>query len=178
MLGDELEVFTVSKEIEFDAGHRVPNHKSKCRNPHGHRYRLRVTITGDIVTTSGASDEGMLADFGDLKTFMTEKVHDVLDHGFVAYDDDKQMLIALGEASEGDMSSPGHEYWQIVDHDSGEENRFGWKVIVVPFVPTAENLAKWCWGQLEESVQSLGFQMSLVELWETPTSLATYMRYQ
>jgi 6-pyruvoyl-tetrahydropterin synthase len=49
-----------------------------------------------------------------------------------------------------------------------------WKVIVVPFIPTAENLAKWCWDQIKERVESIGFKMSLVELWETPTSLATY----
>lgn len=167
-------MYTVSKEIEFDAGHRVPNHKSKCRNPHGHRYRLRVTITGSVVTTPGASDEGMLADFGDLKTFMTYGVHDVLDHGFIVHEDDRTMLMALGEASEGDMSTPGHEYWQIVDYEQGEANRFGWKVIVVPFIPTAENLAKWCWDQMKERVESIGFKMYLVELWETPTSLATY----
>jgi 6-pyruvoyltetrahydropterin/6-carboxytetrahydropterin synthase len=141
--------YTVSKEIEFDAGHRVPNHKSKCRNPHGHRYRLRVTIAGDLVSIPGASSEGMLADFGDLKIWMMYNVHDILDHGFVVYDRDLAMLTSL-------------------DTDSS------WKVIVVPFIPTAENLAKWCWDQLKKDIEAMGFKMELVELWETPTSLATY----
>lgn len=167
-------MYSVSKEIEFDAGHRVPNHKSKCRNPHGHRYRVRVTIAGEIVDTPGASDEGMLADFGDLKTLMTAYVHDILDHGFIVHEDDREMLFGLGEASDGSMSSPGHEYWQIVDRENGEENRFGWKVIVVPFIPTAENLAKWVWDQLAVGIKQMGFRLYLVELWETPTSLATY----
>lgn len=147
-----MNIYTVSKEVEFDAGHRVPNHKSKCRNPHGHRYRLRVTIAGEIVQTPGASDEGMLADFGDLKTLMTTKVHDVLDHGFIMYEGDEKMIGAF---------------------DYGDD---GFKVIRVPFVPTAENLAKWCWDQLGDSVQQMGFDLALVELWETPTSLATYAR--
>jgi 6-pyruvoyltetrahydropterin/6-carboxytetrahydropterin synthase len=150
---DVVEVYTVSKEVEFDAGHRVPNHKSKCRNPHGHRYRLRVTITGELVTAGGASDEGMLADFGDLKGIMTEKVHDVLDHGFIMYSGDtitKMMFAAVNDT---------------------------FKVIVVPFIPTAENLAKWCWDQLEADVRTMGFELQLIELWETPTSLATYARY-
>jgi len=144
-------MYTVSKEIEFDAGHRVPNHKSKCRNPHGHRYRLRVTIAGELITNAGASDEGMLADFGDLKTIMTEKVHDVLDHGFIVHEDDRVMLGFFSEYSEDVF-----------------------KYIVVPFVPTAENLAKWCWDQLSDLVLQMGFWLELVELWETPTSLATY----
>lgn len=145
---------TVSKEVEFDAGHRVPNHKSKCRNPHGHRYRLRVTISGDLVTTPGASDEGMLADFGDLKTIMTEMVHDVLDHGFIAYENDVAVIHMFDEL-------------QIVADES-------FKIIYVSFIPTAENLAEWCWYQLKPLVENMGFRMHLVELWETPTSLATY----
>lgn len=155
---DHVEVFTVSKEVEFDAGHRVPNHKSKCRNPHGHRYRLRVTITGELVTTPDASDEGMLADFGDLKTLMTEKVHDVLDHGFIVHEGDEKMLKAFNVIY-------------------GKSEPDDWKVIVVPFVPTAENLSKWCWDQLEEPVGDMGFTLVTIELWETPTSKATYVRY-
>jgi 6-pyruvoyltetrahydropterin/6-carboxytetrahydropterin synthase len=142
--------YEASKEVEFDAGHRVPNHKSKCRNPHGHRYRLRVTITGDLVTTPGDSSEGMLADFGDLKTIMTSHVHDVLDHGFIVYEGDtitKMMFAAVNDT---------------------------FKVIHVPFVPTAENLAKWCCDQLQARVAIMGFRLSKIELWETPTSLATY----
>jgi 6-pyruvoyltetrahydropterin/6-carboxytetrahydropterin synthase len=151
-------VRTVSKEIEFDAGHRVPNHKSKCRNPHGHRYRLRVTIAGDLVTTPGASDEGMLADFGDLKNIMATQVHDVLDHGFIVFGEDDPMLYALGVTPNA---------LSIVQAE-------GWKVIVTDFIPTAENLAEWCWNQLKPWIEPLGFTMQLVELWETPTSLATY----
>lgn len=151
---DHVEVFTVSKEIEFDAGHRVPNHKSKCRNPHGHRYRLRVTITGEIVQTPGTSDEGMLADFGDLKALMTYKVHDVLDHGFVMYSNDMVMRNMF---------------------ESGGTQDF--KVVYVSFVPTAENLSKWCWDQLEKPVEDMGFALCTIELWETPTSKATYVRY-
>jgi 6-pyruvoyltetrahydropterin/6-carboxytetrahydropterin synthase len=153
-----MEIYTVSKEVEFDAGHRVPGHKSKCRNPHGHRYRLQVTIAGDLVTTPGASDEGMLADFGDLKTLMTEKVHDVLDHGFIVYEGDDVMGQMFNLHRGKQMGS----------------NKF--KVIVVPFVPTAENLARWCYEQLEASVNLMGFDLAQIKLWETPTSLATYAR--
>ena len=48
------------------------------------------------------------------------------------------------------------------------------KVVIVNFIPTAENLAEWCWHQMKPLVENMGFRMSLIELWETPTSLATY----
>lgn len=161
--------YRVSKEIEFDAGHRVPNHASKCRNPHGHRYRVRVTIAGELVTTPGASDEGMLADFGDLKGLLTQYVHDPLDHGFIVHEQDIVTLYSLGEA---DYNEDTQEFRRI--DQSVAQNRFDWKVIVFPYIPTAENLARWIWEQLKKPVGEIGFDLSLVEVWETPTSLATY----
>ena len=64
----------ISKEIEFDAGHRVPKHDGKCRSPHGHRYRVRVTCKGYVIEDPNSSDNGMLVDFGRLKGIMTEKI--------------------------------------------------------------------------------------------------------
>ena len=56
----------IRRYVETDTGHRVPNHKSKCRHFHGHRYRFEAEIEGDIVETSGVSEEGMLMDFSDV----------------------------------------------------------------------------------------------------------------
>lgn len=147
-------MYTVSKEIEFDAGHRVPNHASKCRNPHGHRYRVRVTVIGQLVETPGASDEGMLVDFGDLKTHMMEQIHDKYDHGFVVYKHDKGMIGGLNYFNE-------YEDWVH-------------KVIVTDWIPTAENFAREIWYDMLPHVQAMNYSLSLVEVWETPTSLATY----
>lgn len=141
----------VSKEIQFDAGHRVPNHRSKCRNPHGHRYRVVVSCIGSIVEEAGASDEGMLIDFSDLKILMTNLIHDPLDHGFIAYHEDKPILSLL--------SIPG------------------WKIIPFPYIPTAENIAIWCWEQLKPAIDDYfreNLILSSVEVWETPTSKAFY----
>ena len=44
----------IRRYVETDTGHRVPNHKSKCKHFHGHRYRFEAEIEGDIVETSGA----------------------------------------------------------------------------------------------------------------------------
>lgn len=149
----------ISKEVQFDAGHRVPNHKSKCRNPHGHRYRVVVHCEGTIIETPGASDEGMLVDFSDLKTIMTERIHDVLDHGFIVYENDLDMLNCLAHSRV---------------HGTDDQ----WKVIVFPSIPTAENIALWCWNQIDKAIkESFGSNLWLymVEVWETPTSCAKYM---
>jgi 6-pyruvoyltetrahydropterin/6-carboxytetrahydropterin synthase len=146
----------ISKEVQFDAGHRVPNHSSKCKNPHGHRYRVVVTLGGDLITEKGDSQEGMVIDFGFIKEALTEHIHDVFDHGFIVYDGDQKMLDALS-------------YGNGADDD--------WKVIVVRYIPTAENLAKDCWARLVIPVANLGkgrVWLENVEVWETPTSMASY----
>lgn len=141
----------ISKEIEFDAGHRVPSHQGKCKNPHGHRYKVRVTCEGRIVDNPGASDHGMLVDFSDLKALMTEHVHDVLDHGFIAWRLDKPMLDAL--------------------------SIYDWNVITFPYIPTAENIARWTWDELDSRITGRfgdDLRLSEVAIWETPTSVAYF----
>ena len=142
----------ISKEIQFDAGHRVPMHKSKCRNPHGHRYRVVVECSGQIITEKGAPDEGMLIDFSDLKSIMETKVHDVLDHGFIYYKEDTLME-------------------QVLDLDPS------WKTIVFPYIPTAENIARWIWFELDSDIRNHwrgNLKLDTVIVYETPTSIAYY----
>ncbi|EWM45059.1 6-pyruvoyl tetrahydropterin synthase family protein [Bordetella holmesii 70147] len=60
-------MISVTRRLEFDAGHRIPDHRSQCRNLHGHRYVLELTLTGDVVQAPGQSDNGMVMDFSDIK---------------------------------------------------------------------------------------------------------------
>jgi 6-pyruvoyltetrahydropterin/6-carboxytetrahydropterin synthase len=143
----------ISKEIEFDMGHRVSTHGSKCKNPHGHRYKVRVTCKGDIIDDPTRKDHGMLVDFGNLKYIMNHKVHDVLDHGFAVWEDDTVLRKVLDEPS--------------------KENK--WNYIVFPYIPTAENIARWIWKQLQYDIEvEFGNDLELYEVavWETPTSVA------
>lgn len=153
----------VSREVEFDAGHRVPNHASKCRNPHGHRYRVVATITGQLVDRSGASDEGMVIDFGVISDLLKEQVHDIYDHGFIVYQDDQVMCEALGVT--------------LVEGTEGF-NTNGWKVIAVDWIPTAENMARAIFEDLYPMVRMMDDdgRVSLVsiDVYETPKSKATY----
>lgn len=160
-------ITTVSKEIQFDAGHRIPDHHSKCFSPHGHRYRVRATCTGSVVDEEGGvPDNGMVVDFADLKKWLTVGIHDLLDHSMIIYMGDKELLSAI---------SPGLLYAKPNQRHLSDQT--GWVFVSFPYVPTAENIARWCWEQLSPRISEHwreNMRLSLVEVWETPTSLATY----
>lgn len=147
--------FIVSKEIEFDAGHRVPLHGSKCRNPHGHRYRVVAHVAGNLQEEGAAT--GMVLDFTDIKVALTELVHDKYDHGFIVHTDDLFMRDAL----------------MVPEHLSTEDEMYnanGWKIIIVDWTPTAEEMAREVYNILKVRLPGL----IQVDVYETPTSRATY----
>lgn len=146
------DMFITRKEIEFDAGHRVPLHESKCRNPHGHRYRI-VAYVGGQLQESGSST-GMVIDFGDIKAALTKYVHDVFDHGFIVQNTDLMMREAFKVNDEG---------------NSG----LGIKTIMVDFPPTAEEMARAIFRALDSKMPD-GAQLVQIEVWETPTSMAAF----
>jgi 6-pyruvoyltetrahydropterin/6-carboxytetrahydropterin synthase len=57
----------VTKQFQFHAAHQLPNHDGKCRNLHGHTYRVDVSVRGKIKDLDGTPDEGMVIDFDRLK---------------------------------------------------------------------------------------------------------------
>jgi 6-pyruvoyltetrahydropterin/6-carboxytetrahydropterin synthase len=67
-------MFEVTVEDSFAAGHYLRNYKGKCENPHGHNYKVRVTLQGRELDQAG-----LLLDFKDLKTVMKPTI-DRLDH--------------------------------------------------------------------------------------------------
>jgi 6-pyruvoyltetrahydropterin/6-carboxytetrahydropterin synthase len=70
-------MFEVTVEDTFAAGHALRGYRGKCENPHGHNYRVRVTLAGDKL-----DQIGLLYDFKDLKAAMGEVI-DRLDHQFL-----------------------------------------------------------------------------------------------
>jgi len=143
----------ITKEIKWHMGHRLKNHKSACRGNHGHTYFCEVGLEADhVVQTIGSSDEGMVMDFGDIKTILIEEVYKALDHG--------TML------QRGDTLIPAMEEDEAT------------KLVIVDFPPTAENIAKWVWGRIGhiiDDVYKTGLKLKFVKIFETPTSSATYL---
>jgi 6-pyruvoyltetrahydropterin/6-carboxytetrahydropterin synthase len=140
----------ITREIGIDAGHRVTNHGSKCRNLHGHRYTIQASCGGGLVE-SGPS-EGMILDFGFLKEEMMLVIDSIFDHGFILWDQD-----------------PLAQCRPFMD--SG-------KIILVPFVPTAENLARY-WALLLQPrviLRSGGVaRLARLRVYETPNCWADHI---
>jgi len=70
-------MFEVTVEDSFAAGHYLRNYKGKCENPHGHNYKVRVTLAGTELDKAG-----LLLDFKDLRDVM-KHVIDRLDHQMI-----------------------------------------------------------------------------------------------
>jgi 6-pyruvoyltetrahydropterin/6-carboxytetrahydropterin synthase len=64
----------ITKEFTFEAAHHLPNHRGKCRRPHGHSYRLQISLRGPITNAPGESSDGMVMDFDDLKAIVNATV--------------------------------------------------------------------------------------------------------
>ena len=64
----------ITRRLEFDAGHRIPHHESQCRHLHGHRYAIEVTVSGDVIVDDRDPEQGMVADFGEIKALVEESV--------------------------------------------------------------------------------------------------------
>jgi 6-pyruvoyltetrahydropterin/6-carboxytetrahydropterin synthase len=70
-------MYEITVEDTFAAGHYLRNYKGKCENPHGHNYKVRVTLAGCELDKAG-----LLVDFKDLKDIM-KQVIDRLDHRMI-----------------------------------------------------------------------------------------------
>lgn len=140
----------ITTRLEFDAGHRIPSHKSQCRNLHGHRYAIEITLSGDIIRQEGVSENGMVMDFSDVKAIARRAVVDVWDHAFLVYRGDQVILDFL-------RTLPEH------------------KTVIMETVPTAENMAAEAFRILQaEYLDIYGNHLKLerVRLYETPNSWA------
>ena len=144
----------VTRRLEFDAGHRIPDHESHCRHLHGHRYAIEITLAGTVVRTDGIAENGMVMDFSRVKELAKACVVDAWDHAFLVYRGDVPVLTFLN-------SMPGH------------------KTVVLDKVPTAENLASMAFAILDPVYQAtLGNQLRLqrVRIYETPNCWADATR--
>ena len=68
----------VRRRFDFEAAHRLPQHPGKCKELHGHSFRLVVTVERPVDAQSG-----LAIDFSDLKKVVHEEVVDVLDHRYL-----------------------------------------------------------------------------------------------
>jgi 6-pyruvoyltetrahydropterin/6-carboxytetrahydropterin synthase len=65
---------SVTCTFTFEAAHRLEWHPGKCRNLHGHSYRLDVTVSGPL------DPNGVVIDFDQLTEIVEHEVIDRWDH--------------------------------------------------------------------------------------------------
>jgi 6-pyruvoyltetrahydropterin/6-carboxytetrahydropterin synthase len=144
----------ITRRLEFDAGHRIPNHGSLCRHLHGHRYAIEITLSGPVVATTGAADEGMVMDFSEVKAIAQQHVVEPWDHAFLAWRQDHALTGFLAGIA-------GH------------------KTVLFDAPPTAEHLAQAAFNILDPLYRSrYGGTLELlqVRLYETPNCWADAVR--
>jgi 6-pyruvoyltetrahydropterin/6-carboxytetrahydropterin synthase len=144
----------ITRRLEFDAGHRIAHHASRCRHLHGHRYALEVTLSGRPIEIQGASRQGMVMDFSEVKQIAQRLVVDPWDHAFLACRADTQVLELLA-------AIPGH------------------RTVVFEAPPTAEHLAMAAFRILDGAYRDEygnGLRLERVRLYETPNCWADAVR--
>jgi 6-pyruvoyltetrahydropterin/6-carboxytetrahydropterin synthase len=67
----------VSRTFHFEAAHQLPWHEGKCRQLHGHSYRLEVTVEGPV------GPQGIVLDFADLRDVVEREVLARYDHRYL-----------------------------------------------------------------------------------------------
>lgn len=137
----------IAKEFSFDMAHMLDGHDGKCKNLHGHTYKLQVEVTGELVESGAKS--GMVIDFSDLKAVVKREILDKMDHAFI-FDSTSERECQVAELL-----------------TSLNSKNFG-----IPMRTTAENMAKYMFDRLQEA----GLPVSLIRLWETPTSYCEYSK--
>jgi len=73
----------ITKQFSFETGHALYGYDGKCRNVHGHSYKLSVTVIGQPISDNTNVKFGMVIDFSDLKKIVKEDIVDVFDHATV-----------------------------------------------------------------------------------------------
>ena len=139
----------ITKQFTFETGHALYGYDGKCRNVHGHSYKLSVTVIGSPITDTSHLKLGMVIDFGDLKKIVKEEVEDVFDHATVFNKNTPHIELAK------ELQERGHN------------------VILVDYQPTSENMVI----DFAEKIKArLPKEISLfsLKLQETETSYAEW----
>ncbi len=106
----------ITKQFSFETGHALYGYDGKCKNVHGHSYKLFVTVIGSPIEDKNNVKYGMVIDFTDLKKIVKEEVVDVFDHATVFNKNTPHIELAK------ELKDRGHH------------------VILVDYQPTSENM--------------------------------------
>ncbi|WP_378186161.1 6-pyruvoyl tetrahydropterin synthase family protein [Aquimarina sp. W85] len=139
----------ITKQFTFETGHALYGYDGKCKNVHGHSYKLSVTVIGKPITDTNHVKLGMVIDFGDLKKIVKEEIEDVFDHATVFNKNTPHVELAK------ELQDRGHN------------------VILLDYQPTSENMVI----DFAKKIQArlpLSIKLFSLKLQETETSYAEW----
>jgi 6-pyruvoyltetrahydropterin/6-carboxytetrahydropterin synthase len=73
----------ITKKFTFEAGHALYGYDGKCKNVHGHSYKLYVTVIGKPISDKDNVKYGMVIDFSDLKSIVKKEIIQDFDHSII-----------------------------------------------------------------------------------------------
>ena len=137
-------MYILETEQSFDAAHFLSGYEGKCRNLHGHRWRIVARIAAEQLSQDKQTRD-MVIDFGDFKEALSE-LTDIFDHS---------LIIETGSLKAKTLEALKEEDLKINE---------------IPFRPTAERFSHYFYERLKEQ----NFPVLSVSVYETPTNCATY----
>jgi 6-pyruvoyltetrahydropterin/6-carboxytetrahydropterin synthase len=139
----------ITKLFNFETGHALFGYDGKCKNVHGHSYKLSVTVIGNPITDTTHVKLGMVIDFGDLKKIVKEEIVDQFDHATVFNKNTPHIELA------NELINRGHE------------------VILADYQPTSENMVIDFAAKISSRLPK-NIQLHSLKLQETDTSFAEW----
>jgi 6-pyruvoyltetrahydropterin/6-carboxytetrahydropterin synthase len=144
-----MSTIRITKQFNFETGHALYGYDGKCRNVHGHSYKLSVTVIGTPITDTAHVKLGMVIDFGDLKKIVKEEIVNKFDHATVFNKNTPHVELAK------ELTDRGHN------------------VILADYQPTSENMvvdfAAKITARLPENIKLFSLKLQ-----ETETSFAEW----
>ena len=139
-----MQTIRVTKQFNFESAHALWNYDGKCKNIHGHTYKLFVTVIGTPITDKNDSKLGMVIDFGDLKKIVKENIVDVFDHAVIL-----------------NNKAPYQEFIKVPEMFE--------RFITTDYQPTCENMVS-DFAEIIKKHLPKGVELFSIRLYETETS--------
>ena len=145
----EMSKIRITKQFSFETGHALYGYDGKCKNVHGHSYKLSVTVIGTPILDNNNVKFGMVIDFTDLKKIVKEEIVDNFDHATVFNKNTPHVELA------NELSTRGHH------------------VILVDYQPTSENMVIDFAKKIQDRLPAT-IQLHSLKLQETESSFAEW----
>lgn len=139
----------ITKQFSFETGHALYGYDGKCKNVHGHSYRLDVTVIGTPISDNTNVKFGMVIDFTDLKKIVKAEIVDVFDHATVFNKNTPHVELAK------ELADRGHD------------------VILVDYQPTSEMMIIDFAEKIQKHLPK-NIKLHSLKLQETATSFAEW----